>query len=370
VGALTVQSDCQITTAYIGLGGNLGDTEAIIRQAIQKLSDVDGILIEDVSAAIRTAALGDAIQPDYTNAVVKIITKIPPSKLYRQMALIEDSLGRVRREKWAPRTIDLDLLLYGGEIIECPNLVVPHSQMHVRSFVLDGMCRLAPNLAHPVLKRTMTALAGRLNGNDFAIDPTIPQLISVAGVIGVGKTTLANELGRALGCKIIHEAYDTNPYIADVYAGRKDLALDSQLYFLTSRGKQLDRKGLTKGDVLVADYVFDKDMIFAKRTLGNEQLREYERRFRKVRKTVAAPVLTIYLEDLPKACLERIYRRNRPYEQKIQLQTLSSLANDYKRLFADWNQSPLIRIDVSEFDCQNSGEVNTFAGEVKNYICT
>ena len=82
------------------------------------------------------------------------------------MIEIENRLGRVRQEKWSPRTIDLDLLLFDDKIIDTAELTVPHLQMHLRSFVLKGLCRLNPDLIHPVMKVTVKELAARLNGGD------------------------------------------------------------------------------------------------------------------------------------------------------------------------------------------------------------
>ena len=84
----------------------------------------------------------------------------------------------------------MDILLFGEEIINSPDLTVPHPQMHLRSFVLKGLCQFDADLLHPVIKEPMKELANRLNNTDFVLNPKLPQLVGIAGIIGVGKTTL------------------------------------------------------------------------------------------------------------------------------------------------------------------------------------
>jgi 2-amino-4-hydroxy-6-hydroxymethyldihydropteridine diphosphokinase len=364
------KATAKITTAYIGLGSNLADRAAFIKKALKNLDRIDGITVVAVSALIETRPLGDKNQDSFLNAVAKVETTLAAEQLHEQMALIEGSLGRQRRQKWSPRTIDLDLLLYGNEIIKSSHLVVPHTQMHLRSFVLQGMCELNADLHHPVLNRSMSLLLERLGGNDFALDAQKPQLICVAGVIGVGKTTLARGLAKMLDCEMLAEAYDTNPYLADVYDGKKELALDSQLYFLDSRVNQLKKNSLKAGCPVVTDYIFDKEMIYARRTLDADQLGRYKERYRRSADTVAKPVLVVYMTDSPEKCLDRIRLRNRPYEQKLKLPDIETLSRDYEQLFADWPCSSVIHLGANEFNCLDDADVKALANEIRCYIDT
>jgi len=376
------------TTAYIGLGSNLGDRQEQIKTALKKLGKAKQIEVVRVSKVIETPALAapapassdarrsggqvtagaTANQPKYLNAVAEIKTTLSAEDLHKKIAEIENSLGRVRRIKWSPRSIDLDLLLYGEKIINRTNLTVPHPQMHLRSFVLKGLCELNRELVHPVLKESMEELAARLNGADFAINDDWPQLVSIAGIIGVGKTTLTKRLSESLGCEAVFEAYDTNPFMPEVYAGKNEMALDSQLYFLTSRITQLNNHSLTAGKVMLADYVFDKELIYARGLLNAEQLALYESIHKQIVSDVAAPVLVIYLTDTVENCLERIHRRNRPYEQKIESGFLEALGQGYKKLFADWKRCPVIRKQMSGFDSDKEADVEHLAKQIKSYV--
>jgi len=335
-------------TAYIGLGSNLGDRKSNIESALRMLAEAEQIELTHVSDIIETAALARNAQPKYLNAVAEIKTALNPNDLFKELADIENSLGRERHGKWSSRTIDLDILLFGQDVVNSPDLKIPHSQMHLRSFVLKGLCQLDRELVHPVMKVSVGELASRLNGFDFALDPNQPQLISVAGIIGVGKTTLAKKLADIFGCKVLLEPYDTNPFMPDVYAGRKELALDSQLYFLTSRVEQLNHNTLHKGHIYISDYVFNKELIYARALLNAQQLALYEQIYQPSAAKVSKPVLVIYLQDLPQNCLERIHKRNRPYEQKIEKRFLERLGADYEQLFSNWKFCPVIRISMSE----------------------
>ncbi|MGD2095597.1 MAG: 2-amino-4-hydroxy-6-hydroxymethyldihydropteridine diphosphokinase [Phycisphaerales bacterium] len=356
------------TTAYIGLGGNLGDRQGYINSALKMLADAPGIEVARVSELIETAPLANADQPQYLNAVAELKTTLSPDDLLRTLIDIENLLDRQRGTKWSSRTIDLDILLFGNEIIDSPDLAVPHPQMHLRSFVLNGLYELNPNLLHPVLKEPVRELANRLNGCDFTYNSGMPQLISVAGVIGVGKTTLAKELSNRLNCPMLPEPYDTNPFMPDVYAGKKELALDSQLYFLTSRVEQLGHRTLKAGKIYISDYVFDKELIYSKETLTPEQLVLYEKIYQSSSLKIALPVLVIYLKDSPRSCLERIHKRNRPYEQKIELQFLDNLNTDYEQLFSNWKTCPVIRKRTSELDYSKNTDIDHIVNQIKYYI--
>jgi deoxyadenosine/deoxycytidine kinase len=240
--------------------------------------------------------------------------------------------------------------------------------MHLRSFVLSGLCQLNGKLLHPVMKESMNELAARLNGSDFVLNPDLPQLVSVAGIIGVGKTTLTKKLSDLLGCQCILEAYDKNPFMPDVYAGKKEMALDSQLYFLTSRVEQLNPEALTPGQIAVSDYIFDKEFIYARRLLNPQQLASYEEAYQPFEGKLTTPVLVIYLRDSVQKCLERIHKRNRPYEQVIDPQFLEKLGADYERLLADWKFCPVIRLSMSQFDCTRNGDIEHLANQIRNYV--
>ena len=365
--SINIEDNNQASWAYIGLGSNLGNSKDNIDKAVRMIGDIDDTFVTGMSSVYETAPLGTTGQQNFFNAVVKLRTALDAHTLFKQMTAIEDALGRVRSEKWSARTIDLDLLLFGDSLINTPDLTVPHKQMHLRSFVLKGICELNLNTWHPVLGKTVSDLANRLNGQDYMFNKNMPQLICIAGVIGVGKTTLGNKLADLCRCDLICEAYDTNPYLPEVYAGHDELALDCQLYFLNSRVQQIALNKLSAGQIAVSDYVFDKDKLFAQRTLSESQFAQYQQRHNQIQ-NIAHPVVVIYLHGSPDIVLERISKRDRPYEKGITLETIQSLAGDYDKLFNNWNQCPLFRVSIDEFDCMDKAQVSSLAREVQSYI--
>lgn len=125
--------------AFIGLGSNLGDRVENVARATQLLGATPGILVERSTKTLETKPIGLIKQPDFLNAVARIETLLGPIELLDALLDIEQRLGRVRKERWGPRTIDLDILLYGDRVIDHPRLRVPHPGIPYRPFVLEGL---------------------------------------------------------------------------------------------------------------------------------------------------------------------------------------------------------------------------------------
>jgi 3-oxoacyl-[acyl-carrier protein] reductase len=146
-------------TAYVALGGNLGDRQGYLDRALQVLQDQPDITVSQVSSYYETEPVGGPPgQGDYLNAVAEIQTDVPPAELLSRLLDIERQLGRERRERFGPRTIDLDLLLYGDQELQEPGLTIPHPELHQRGFVLEPFAEIAPQVVHPVLGETIGAL--------------------------------------------------------------------------------------------------------------------------------------------------------------------------------------------------------------------
>jgi 2-amino-4-hydroxy-6-hydroxymethyldihydropteridine diphosphokinase len=136
-------------SAFVGIGSNLGDREGNLRRAVELLSAEDGIDVVAVSEVRETDPVGPVEQGPFLNGAVRIETGLAPRELLERLLAVEERLGRVRRERWGPRTIDLDLLLYGDDVVDEPGLTVPHPRLHERRFALEPLSDLAPSLEIP-----------------------------------------------------------------------------------------------------------------------------------------------------------------------------------------------------------------------------
>lgn len=138
------------TSAFIGLGSNLGDREASLRRALAALAAEPDVELVAVSAFRETDPVGYADQPRFLNAAAEIETTLSPRELLERLLAIERSLGRAREgPRFGPRTIDLDLLVHGDEVVDEPGLAVPHARLHERRFALEPLAELAPGLVVP-----------------------------------------------------------------------------------------------------------------------------------------------------------------------------------------------------------------------------
>jgi 2-amino-4-hydroxy-6-hydroxymethyldihydropteridine diphosphokinase len=147
--------------AFIGLGANLGDRTETLRAAVEQLAREPGFLLRATSGVYETEPVGPP-QPRYLNAVVRIGTLLSPRATLRRLLEIEELLGRVRREHWGSREIDLDLLLYGDRIVAEGALRVPHPRLHERAFALVPLVEIAPDAHHPQLARSAAELLASL----------------------------------------------------------------------------------------------------------------------------------------------------------------------------------------------------------------
>jgi len=139
-----------VTRAYVGLGANLGDREPTLRAAVALLGAEEGVEVVAVSTLRETEPVGVGKQPLYLNGVAELETTLGARELLDRLLAVEQRFGRVRvPDEHGPRTLDLDLLLYGGEVIDEPELHVPHPRLHERRFVLEPLAELAPGLVVP-----------------------------------------------------------------------------------------------------------------------------------------------------------------------------------------------------------------------------
>ena len=161
----------QKTRAFIGAGANLGEPVRQLRQAQEQLEKASGVKFLGASSFYRTQPVGPVEQPPFVNAVFCARTcEIGPRELLSLLLDIEQEMGRVRKERWGPRVIDLDLIFYGEEVINEQGIKVPHPRLHERRFVLAPLAEIAPGFVHPVLKKTVSELLAELPAGDFWVE--------------------------------------------------------------------------------------------------------------------------------------------------------------------------------------------------------
>jgi len=152
----------KLVTVYLGLGSNLGARQANLKRAIERLAEK--LKIEQASSIYETEPVSYRQQPTFLNVVCRAATELSPCKLLHLAKEIEDALGRIPSFRNGPRIIDIDILLYGTQVMKTRHLTIPHPRLTERAFVLVPLAEIAPQLVHPTLHATIGELAARVNG--------------------------------------------------------------------------------------------------------------------------------------------------------------------------------------------------------------
>ncbi|MEJ2584346.1 MAG: 2-amino-4-hydroxy-6-hydroxymethyldihydropteridine diphosphokinase [Robiginitalea sp.] len=304
---------------------------------------------------------------DFLNACVSLQTTLPPEELLKALLEIESQAGRLRHpgKGYHSRTLDLDLLYYGSEIIRTAALTVPHPNLHRRRFILKPLTDIAPQFYHPVLGKDQRNLLQECRDTTpveklpFRLYAT-PQeffsalgFVAIEGNIGAGKTTLARRISEDLNAKLILERFADNPFLPKFYEDKARYAFPLELSFLADRYQQFieDTRQLDLfRNFVVSDYDIYKSLIFAKITLGEEEFRLYRKFFSFMYREVRKPNLYVYLYQRTERLLEHISRRGRAYEKEIQRDYLEEIQRGYFDFMKNTRELNSVIIDVGELD--------------------
>ena len=351
---------------YIGLGSNVGDRLYYIQNAIDSIHYGIGSIV-NISSCYENPAIGFE-GDNFINLCIKVRTFLSAELVLAKLLEIEENNGRRRYNDgiYHPRTIDLDLLFYQNEVINNQMLIVPHPRLHKRLFVLKPMFDIAPNLFHPVLKKTINNLLELCDDESTISKLSIGlknplsifnfsayNFIAIEGNIGAGKTSLTKMMAEDFNAKSILERFADNPFLPKFYDNSERYAFPLEMSFLADRFKQISddfsQLDLFK-DFIISDYEVFKSLIFSKITLSEDEFALYKKLFFLIYNNIKRPDLYVYLHQNTSKLLSNIKRRGRKYERSLSEEYLNKIHLGYFDFIKNNPPSRFKIIDISERD--------------------
>ncbi len=352
-------------TVYISIGSNLGNRKLNLQKAVFLIDEQLGE-ISSLSPIYNTPAWGFDAE-DFLNACIKLETDKTPEACLFVLMQIEKSMGRERNNApgYVSRTIDLDIVYYGSQVVHHETLTVPHPRMEDRRFVLKPLADIAPQFYHPIFKKDSRNLlqqcrdrskpdktGGKLYSNRAALFTSL-QFITIEGNIGAGKTSLATKIAADFNAKLILERFAENPFLPSFYKDQARYAFPLEMSFLADRYQQFsddtNQFDLFKS-FMIGDYDIFKSLIFAKVTLQKQEYELYRKIFNFMYKEVKKPKIYVYLYQTTERLLEQIKKRGREYEQGIQGEYLENINRGYMDFLKTYPKDNQLIIDVSQLD--------------------
>lgn len=357
-----------VRTTYLSLGTNLGNKIENLQFAIDEINRSLGH-VRKISSVYRTKSWGFEGE-DFYNICLEVSTSLSPEKMIKAVLEIEGQLGRLRNSQkgYNDRIIDIDILLFDDDIMFYNDLKVPHPEMLNRRFVLEPLSEIAPNVIHPIARKTI--LACLQNCKDLGVvEKTDAKLIrpislvekfnyiAIEGNIGSGKTSLARKIGDDYNAKLVLERFADNPFLPKFYADEDRYAFPLEMSFLADRYHQLT-DDIAQFDLfknfVVSDYYIFKSLIFAQITLPKEEYRLYRKMFDIMYKEIAKPDVYVFLYQNTERLIDNIKKRGRDYEQNIQADYLEKIHKGYLSFIKSKEELNTLIIDVSELDFVNN----------------
>ena len=368
-------------TTYLSLGTNQGNKLENLQNAINLIADKAGTILK-ISSVYKTASWGFD-SADFYNACLKITTHYSSEELICILLNIETELGRKRKDSagYADRNIDIDILLFGEEIINSKTLTVPHPKMLERKFVMVPLVEIVSNILHPIEKKQLSACLETCNDTSEItlvkeqLKRPIPisekyNYIAIEGNIGAGKTSLSKMISKEFNAKLVLERFADNPFLPKFYEDKERFAFPLEMSFLADRYQQLS-DDLAQLDLfknfIVSDYYIFKSLIFAQITLQKDEYILYRKMFDMMYKEITKPDLYIYLYQNTDRLLQNIKTRGRDYEQNIEATYLQKIHDGYKNFISTQKDLNILIIDVSELDFVNNPEDYSYIiNKIKN----
>ncbi|MEM7381467.1 MAG: 2-amino-4-hydroxy-6-hydroxymethyldihydropteridine diphosphokinase [Bacteroidota bacterium] len=353
------------TISYLSLGSNLGDRQDYLQRALFLIQEKAGN-IQRISKVYQTASWGFE-SADFLNCCVSFETGLSPMELLEVLLDIERYLGRERNktESYTARTIDIDILYYGQEVINTDALTIPHPQLQLRRFVLKPLADIAPQFYHPLLKKDSRNLLQECRDKiipfktpyrlfkDRSALFTGLNFIAIEGNIGAGKTTLAKRIAADFNAKLVLERFADNAFLPKFYEDQARYAFPLEMSFLADRYQQFT-DDTTQFDLfrqfMVSDYDIYKSLIFAKITLQQDEFSLYRKLFNFMYREVKKPRIYVYLYQSTERLLDNIKRRGRDYEQNISADYLDKINKGYFEFIRSYPEQNNLVLDLSERD--------------------
>ncbi len=351
-----VRKKSKMSAVFLSLGANIGNCPETFEKSIVLIKERIGTVVEQ-SPIYRSEPWGFECADWFYNQVIRCETTLSPETVLEKLLAIEKELGRTRNagNTYESRNIDLDILYFDNTIVSFQDLHIPHKHLQNRKFVLLPLNDIAPDFVHPVLKKTTAELLKNCD------DPSVVQpitharyaYIAIEGVIGVGKTSLATKLSETFGAKLVLESFDANPFLPKFYEDPEKYAFPVELSFMAERFRQLHEHLIAPDlfhDTVVSDYITEKSLIFAGKTLPEDVFDLYSKLFQIIFAALPKPDLLVYLYATPEKLKQNITKRGRDYEKNIEIDYLAQLQDGYLEYVKNISNQRVLIVDVNDLD--------------------
>jgi 2-amino-4-hydroxy-6-hydroxymethyldihydropteridine diphosphokinase len=332
-----------MATALIALGSNLGDRQRNLENAVAQLGRQPNVVVLATSRWRETRPIGGpSDQAQFLNGAALLGTSLTPQQLHAVLQQIETAAGRTRESRWAPRTLDLDLLLYDDLVLDTPQLTIPHPRMSFRRFVLEPAAEIAPNTRHPTIDWTLSQLHRYL-------DRRSPRyVVAIAGPFAAGKTMLANGIAETVRGRVILRPAKLDQMI-NSRLDAAGLQFKLQLESMRSQAELVRRtKFLFSTFMAISDFWLDQALSLAEVSLQADLFVDFVEQFRRAALLRATPQLLVLLDVPADVSWQRIAERGAPTPPRIDW--LARYREVLLKRVAEPGHGPVLRLDGTKLD--------------------